>query len=99
MPLTRTPENPIVDADGVKVAVIDDTGKQLIVRIMRQALEEADQAFYSDDELIAAADRHWPAASAVAERKRSNAEFDGENQIGVYSADLVPPEARAWDDT
>jgi len=99
MPLTRTPEEPVIDAEAVNVAVMDGTGKRLVVRVTRQALEEADQVEYSDDELIVAMDRHWGAASAVAEKKLADRDFDGANRIGVYSADLVPPESRQFDAT
>ena len=97
MPLTRTPEEPVIDAEAVNVAVMDSAGKRLVVRVTRQALEDADQVDYADEELIAALDRHWPAASAVAELKQTNGQFDGANRIGVYSADLVPPESRQFD--
>jgi hypothetical protein len=99
MPFTRTPENPVIESGDVKVAVTDDRGKRLVVRISRQALEDADQAMYSDDEVLAAVDRHWPAASAVAERKQANGQVDGEGEIGVYSVDLVPPQSGPVDIT
>ena len=100
MPLTRTAEEPVIDAGGVNVAVIDSSGKRLLVRITHQALEDADEVEYSDDdELISAVDRHWPAASAVAERKQANRQFDGANQIGIYAVDLVPPQSGPVDVT
>ena len=99
MPLTRTPDNPVIEAGDVKVAVFDDAGKRLVVKVSRQAIEEVDQTEYSDDELIAALDRHWPAASAVAERKHANGQFDGKNQVGIYSSDMIPPDSSPVDVT